>query len=325
MFTPVKQSVNPFLFVVGCPRSGTTLLTRILDAHPEIAMMHVEQHWIPRFFLKRIGVNADGTVSPELIEELFQNPKFMKIDFDQEEVRALLDGMEKITYADFVRRLFDLYGSAQKKVLVGEKTPGNALHVPVLHSLWPSSKIIHLIRDGRDVCLSVLSWKKRDQIGKRFRLWREIPVLGVAFWWRRHVLSAMEAGASLAPNLYSEIRYENIVQHAEEVCQELCSILGVDYSPRMPRFHEGKTKLENGRDAKHSWIGITPGLRDWRKDMKPEDVLLFETAAGDILENLGYQIAFSKKPREIIDQVQRYKDSFSEDAQSKTRPLPKSW
>ena len=56
---PETRGVNPYVFIVGCARSGTTLLERMVDAHPEIAITH-QWHGIPRFFEKRTGVTVRG-------------------------------------------------------------------------------------------------------------------------------------------------------------------------------------------------------------------------------------------------------------------------
>ncbi|HEY4491961.1 MAG TPA: sulfotransferase, partial [Acidobacteriota bacterium] len=190
------------------------------------------------------------------------------------------------------------------------------------HSLWPAAKIVHLVRDGRDVCLSAIQWQKSEKLKERFRVWRENPVLGAAYWWRWHVGVGRKAGATLGPALYYEIRYENLVRNPEQECRNLCEFLGIAYSERMPAFHEGKTKA--GRDAKHAWIGITPGLRDWRRDMEPRNVALFEAAAGDVLQELGYDLA-SQRDANLLNHVQPLKASFAEDAQSKIRYVPEDW
>ena len=69
------ESPNPYVFIVGCPRSGTTLLERMVNAHPEIAIIH-ESHWITRFFKKRIGVTQDGVVTPEMVSALCEYHRF---------------------------------------------------------------------------------------------------------------------------------------------------------------------------------------------------------------------------------------------------------
>jgi hypothetical protein len=64
-------SRNPFVFLVGCPRSGTTLLQTIVDAHPEIAIFH-ELWWLDTWYARRIGLTRDGLVTPELVSRLLE-------------------------------------------------------------------------------------------------------------------------------------------------------------------------------------------------------------------------------------------------------------
>ncbi len=80
---------NPFLFVVGAPRSGTTLLKRMLDAHPEIAMTP-ETWWITRFFKRRIGVTAEGWVTPEIAPRLMEDRRFPRLGLDMDAVGRLV-------------------------------------------------------------------------------------------------------------------------------------------------------------------------------------------------------------------------------------------
>jgi hypothetical protein len=70
--------VNPFAFIVGCPRSGTTLLGRMVDAHPDIAVIH-EGRFAPDWYERRRGLTADGLITPELIGSLLGHPPFKHV------------------------------------------------------------------------------------------------------------------------------------------------------------------------------------------------------------------------------------------------------
>jgi hypothetical protein len=156
-----SPSPNPYVFVVGCPRSGTTLLQRVLDAHPRLAIIN-ETGFIPQFFEQRIGLTHDGLVTPELIPSLLQYRRFPKLKINREKLLAISDFGEPVSFASFMSSVYDLYGKRRGKRLVGDKTPGYVRSIPTLHALWPEAKFVHLIRDGRDVALSSLQWKKAD-------------------------------------------------------------------------------------------------------------------------------------------------------------------
>src|SRR5687767_7290835 len=115
-----QPGLNPYLFVVGCPRSGTTLLRRMLDAHPQLAITP-ETHWIPRWLERGIGVTPEGLATPELVSRLLASPKFSRTEIGRPELEGLLQA-GPVRYADFVRGFFDLYGRVQGKPLVGDKT-----------------------------------------------------------------------------------------------------------------------------------------------------------------------------------------------------------
>src|SRR5437867_7288328 len=170
-----NQKMNPIVFIVGCPRSGTTWLQRLVDAHPRIAIVP-EVEWISRRYENREGLTPDGLVTPRLAEGLRSFGRYASLPMSQEELRDLLAQEPPISYSRFVTLLFDRCGKARGKELVGNKTVDHARNIGTLHHLWPEAKFIHLIRDGRDVCLSALSWRRADKLASRFSTWRRDPV-----------------------------------------------------------------------------------------------------------------------------------------------------
>jgi hypothetical protein len=196
---------------------------------------------------------------------------------------------EHPTYAYFVSRIFDLCAATRGKPLVGDKTPNYVRQIHVLHTLWPQTRFVHLIRDGRDVCLSVLSWKRKTaRMRELFPTWDDDPVTTAALCWERDVRQGREKGSTLAPGLYHEIRYEFLVGRPAEQTRRLCSWLGVPYEDSMLEFHRGRTRAEPGLSPKEAWLPITPGLRDWKVQMAAGEVERFEAATGPLLDELGY-------------------------------------
>jgi hypothetical protein len=285
-----KEATNPYLFIVGCPRSGTTLLRRMVDANPLIAIPGRETHWMPTCFRKRIGITADGMVTEELITWLMDYERFQFMNISQAQLEALLAAPEPLPYAAFVSRIFDIFAAQEGKALAGDKTPGYARQIPLLHALWPAARYIHLIRDGRDVCLSFLDWAKSPRVVGRRLPWTEDPVASGALFWEWHVRLGRQAGSGLEPNLYQEVRYEAMVSEPGRECAKISAFLGLPYSDRMTLADAPPAKPRPGLDAKHARLPPTPGIRDWRSEMRPEQVQRFEAFAGDLLEELGYPL-----------------------------------
>jgi hypothetical protein len=316
--------VNPYVFIVGSTRSGTTLLRRMVDAHPQIAVVH-ETHWITRYFEKRKGLTPEGFVTPELIPKLLEYRRFPKMKVGRQELERLINPDEPVSYSSFVSAIFDLYGQREGKSLVGDKTPSYVLNLPTLHGLWPTAKFVHIIRDGRDVCLSMVNWKKAHVAAGRLATWSEDPVLTTALWWKQRVRLGREDGSALGPGLYYEIRYETLVSQPATECEALCDFLGVPYDDAMLRFHEGREKADPGLDAKKAWRPTTPGLRDWRSQMTLGDIERFEAAAGELLEELGYPRAVPDPPQEKLEEATRIHRAFTQELRAKEWRLPKHW
>src|SRR3712207_893092 len=171
--------MNPYVFIVGSARSGTTRLERIVDSHPHIAIIH-QSRFIPYFFEGRRGLTPEGLVTTKLVDRLLEARGVKNLETSRELLESLVEGGEPVSYPNFVTGVFDLYGKGQGKRLVGDKTPRYVLHIPTLHALWPEAKFVHIIRDGRDVCLSILNWKKADRVLGRFSTWGEDQVTTAA-------------------------------------------------------------------------------------------------------------------------------------------------
>jgi Sulfotransferase family len=310
---------DPYLFIVGCARSGTTLVHRIVDAHPEIAITP-EMHWITRHFK-----NRNGLVASALVSELAGHKRFAQFEIPQKEFEGLLGSGEAIPYPTFLNRVFGLYGKIKNKPLVGNKTPAYIRRMLDLHALWPEAKFVHIIRDGRDVCLSVLNWKKGERTAGRYASWEEDPVSTTALWWERKVRKGREDGAALGAGLYHETLYEDLVDDPERECKRLCEFLGVPYEEAMIRFAEGKTRtdLPNVRKTpKKAWLPITSGLRNWCTEMPAKDVERFEAAAGDLLEELGYERTFSRPTPQALEHATRIRKTFSRHVQKREEHPP---
>lgn len=270
------------VFVVGCGRSGTTVLRSVLDAHPELAVAH-EARFIPRLARRRQRYElAEGFAVDRLVEDLTGNPAITEnLGMGPDDLRAALGGEPVAGYPDAVARIFGAYARRHGKQRWGDKMPGYVLQIPLLASLFPACQFVHVVRDGRDVALSSLAIEDTDD---------QLALL--ASNWRHRVSVGRRAGGQLGPDRYREVRYEGLVDDGATTVEGLCAFLGLPFDERMlavPATGSAPDRLlANPRHARlHE--PVSRGPRSWRTDMAADDLALFEAIAGPVLDELGYE------------------------------------
>jgi hypothetical protein len=272
-----------FPIVLGCVRSGTTMLRAVLDSHPELAVPPESYFVVPaleqRARYERPGeaLDLDRLLADVGAERSFPDWHLTPATLD--EVRAA----EPTTVPDAVLALYRAYAHQQGKPRAGDKTPSHLLHVDLLAASFPTARFLHIVRDGRDVVPSILGMSfGPDRFAE-----------GVLFWQRR-VEQGRAAGARLGSGRYREIKYEHLVADPEPVLRdEVCPFLGLEWSDEMLRYHERADEVIGGLRATRHVQGVrrppTTGVRDWRTALAPHDQQLFEALAGDLLDELGYE------------------------------------
>lgn len=305
-----SKSDNPFLFTCGVPRSGTTLLQRMLNNHPELAVAN-DSHFIPRALeltdksLVNLAKSGQAIpLTPALVNNLRTYHRFWRLGISDKEFDTIRE--QSNTYQQLVAGLYNCFAQHEGKRFAGEKTPDYLRRMSLLHGLFPNAKLIHLVRDGRNVALSLLQWATPTKGPGRIPLWEKSPVAVSALWWRWMVMESRTQAAAIDPAYRMEICYENLVSNADENMREVCKFLGIDFSREMIDYHKGKTEPDQGLSAKKAWLAPQAGLRDWRTKMALEQIELFEALAGDALEAFGYPLHCSSFSRQTMDTAEEY-------------------
>jgi hypothetical protein len=277
------------------------------------------------WFEKGIGLSSEGFVTPSLVPLLLSNRRlFRDIDLGitADELESWIESSGGLSWAKFISNLCNRYGQVRGKPLVGNKTPSFVRRIRTMHQLWPETKFVHIIRDGRDVFLSArVKWKDKSNF-RQFSTWNQDNVSTVALWWEWNVRLGREAGRSLPPDLYYEVRYERLVADPENECAGLCDFLGVPFEIAMLSHQENfqirrrpDGAVINARVA----LPITPGLRNWRSEMTAGELERFEAVAGTLLDELGYSRGVEHLHPENLEHALRIRSLFE------GRPLPHVW
>ncbi len=273
----------PFPFVVGCPRSGTTLLRAMLDSHPDLAVPG-ESYFVvelaPRF-VSRWWRRFDRR---RCLDAVLAHERFVQWELDDGAVRDAVAAAEPRDFAALVRVLYAAYASARGKHRYGDKTPNYVLDLPLIARLFPEARFVHVVRDGRDVALSVTEIEQ----------WGPSKIEGAAHYWVRHVEAGRRAGTALGADRYLEVRYDDLVADPELTLHEVCAFVDLPFARSMLTYPERFDDLvsSNMQPELHERLRRPPtqGLRSWREQMSRVDVAAFEAIAGDALAKFGFDV-----------------------------------
>lgn len=259
----------------------------MFDSHPQMAVPF-ESYFIPSLASKRGRYErADGVDLDSLLTDLEARHTFRRWELTKSQIHESFASAEPHDFPDAIRAVYSAYATAHGKKRYGDKTPDYVRSIPLLAELFPEARFIHIIRDGRNVTLSYMEAE-----------WGPETVAGGALFWRRRVSMGRRAGLSLGSTRYAEVRYEELVDQPETVLRNLCRFVEIDYAPEMLSYHERASELVAAakRPHRHDRLAQPPTSRgrDWRDSMAPGDVATFETLAGPLLTELGYELGVDR-------------------------------
>jgi hypothetical protein len=278
---------GPF-FIVGSDRSGTTLLRLYLTASARLAIPSESWFLIDLFaaFARTTGFEPGQVLDAAGLEQaiaiVMTHPRFRDgWHVDPDALRTRLAGEGTLTVPVFIDALYRLETSLPDGARWGDKTPEYALHIADLNRAFPQAQFIHIVRDGRDVYLSLASRRWRDRGHTPYELGR---------YWTRAVTAAGAAGAWLGPQRYLLVRYEDLVLDTRSTLERVTAFLGVEFEEAMLDAHQGAAAIVTPSESSagvHDKLSRAPRTTDvarWRESPRSLGVVL---ASGVMAEQLG--------------------------------------
>lgn len=286
------------IFIIGCVRSGTTLLRAMLTAHPRIAIPYeahafsrivsVPSPWSHRWSRAEVV----GPIGEFLAHTAV---RFWKLDVAQ--VLAELPSAASYRYGEILQAIYSAYATREGKPRWGDKTPGNSFEIHHLTAAFPDAQFVHITRDGRDVYLSL---RAVSASGERWALpWRDVTSAAKKWAWRERC--AYQAGEPLGPGRYYRLRYETLAQDPSAALREVCRFLEEPFDARMLTYYKTHGLVPaHGATRKHRLLAQPPDptrMYRWKREMAPADVRVFERLAGSALVKYGYDVSPSMRWR----------------------------
>jgi hypothetical protein len=308
-------------FIAGEMRSGTSWLRRTLTAHPQIVCGHegsffgrsYSQEEIPVYtgpvssFTRALAVSDELRIWHELAWNKWT-------DSYEEDLRNLA----RISIDYFLAKEVARTG----KRIVGDKSPQHTANLDEIHEIYPNARIIHIVRDGRDVAVSAMHhwWRlAKDRAGGFFELtpveleirdayledregflasgrsiFTEERLGQLARRWTHRVGKAQRDGTALYGERYLEIRYEDLLQDAPDTLRRVLELLRarrgdpiIERCIRAGNFERASNRQRGEEDSGSFFRKGVAG--DWRSVFTERDREIYMELAGDRLIEMGYE------------------------------------
>jgi hypothetical protein len=265
----------------------------MLDAHPAIAVPY-ESHLYNRIYpLVQDADLGPGPARERLVREILRT-RDLQHWTPRPSLAATLASIRRPGFHGIVEALLESWTAGRGKRRWGEKTPHHTFCWRTLLEGFPDLKVVHLVRDGRDVALSF----QAAPFGPKH-------VYEAAQHWVRYLTSAEEAGAALGEGAFLLVRYEDLVDAPERELRRICGFLGEEYDPAMLNYHGAHvhypTDPHNTRNLTRPVLSDTRGR--WRSGMTRREQRIFEAVAGKQLERYGYPMVVRRARLSSLERI----------------------
>jgi hypothetical protein len=258
------------------------MLRLILNSHPTLSVPFETDFLSLIPVAEELGSLSDPESQAKLLEA-FRNEPFTKKGgvVGNVDVRRLGSSIE--TFGEFIDAVFTLaLEDSDGKTRWGVKTPTYVTEIDVLNEHFPAAQIIHIVRDGRDVALSLsgLSWGSRH-IPRVARNWANMALLG------------RKIGRMLGRSRYLEIKFEELVRDTEAQVRLVCDFLNEPFDESMLSYHvNAENHMPKSSLVWHRSSVSAPDpdkAQMWKRKMTLADQIIFDEEAGPVLSLFGYE------------------------------------
>lgn len=302
-------------FLIGCPRSGSTFFNHILRDYLDMGFAN-ELQLIPKYYRK---LNSYGDLSANknlhrLIGDIYQEPYFSLFEnayskklgkHVQIRKQDIISNLPESSFAGIIYSVLKVTANEIGKTKIGNKHLIMGIYPEFLDQLFPKSKIIHLIRDGRDCALSLMRMR-----------WGHANIYASARFWAQTILRPRNYKKLQDPNRYMELRYEDFMQNP---------VVEMDRVRRFVGENEKNHKSSEELFGELRELLKPNNIYKWKYKMTQNDIAIFQYVAGNVLSECGYEIGAKSAKVNILEKwcylihnqvLREYKVRFRKDMPS---------
>lgn len=289
---------RPPIFIIGNPRSGTTLLRLLLHNHGNI-VIPPECGFAVWWYDKYNNWNEDSTRDRQLLDEFLQDlSTSRKIETWQMDFAALRDYIQEegpTNYAELIACIYLFFGRSTGKMFRrwGDKNNFHVRWIERLSALFPNASYIHIVRDGRDVACSYRALSGMH-LRSAYAPTLPIDIVSIAAEWTNNVEMSRASFSAIGWERVCEVRYEDLVTRTDVELMRICQFLDEPYDERMLRYHWHNEHEHQEPPEFLSWKQktlekpTTSEIGKYQHELTEEEIGLFEQHAGPLLQQYGY-------------------------------------
>jgi hypothetical protein len=297
---------TPFFFIIGRPRSGTTMLKSLFDAHPNIIVpieFPIIRELSYKYSKKNIWSKQDLTeffndISKTRFSEFNDTINYFELNkVNQEKLfKDLMECEGNTSFTTVIKVLYlNTFSVFPKEniLLFGDKNPIYSMYVKEIFKIFPEAKYIHLIRDYRDHALSLLKLKVY-----------QIPSIAlIAYQWKRSLRMTDKVKRKHPDNFYT-IKYEDLVLSPKPEMKKIFDFLGIafnetilNFNTKIQREFSTATNIDEFKNYHNNLINPvnTSSVNKWKTEMDKNSQMIADISVGNYAEKYGYERTFKNK------------------------------
>lgn len=284
------------IFMIGTQRSGSNLLRLMLNQLPEIAAPH------PPHILQRmtplIPGYGDLSIDKNFIQLIEDTCRLVELNpvpwhgvvldraglFRRCRERSLLSVYEAV---------YDVCAEVKGARTWCCKSLANINYVSQIEAYFGEPRYIYLYRDGRDVALSF----QKAVVGEKH-------VYSIAKEWRATQELALMIEREIEPSRFLRVSYEDLTGKPRRTAEGICNFLGVPFRESMMEFHRSD-EAKRAASSSDLWVNVTHPVMGnnsckFLRESSEQDIRIFESVTGSVLDRLGYDRIYAKKGQEMV-------------------------
>jgi hypothetical protein len=260
------------IFLAGVDRSGIGLLGELLDAHPEVAISRRTNFW--HFYHGRFGDLERAGNLERCVNQMLQYTRIQALDPQRDELLETVR-QQTPTYGRLFAALQEQHVRRLGKSRWGDKSLNSEKYAHIIFREFPNAVMVHVIRDPRDRYASQAMHRRapRGRVGSGTALWR---------WSARRA----HRNQLRHPGRYLVVRYEDLVTRPRTVLAEVCTFVGVPFTPEM--LDVGSGDVREPSRGRQPYVLTTTSIGRHERDLTPREAAFVHFAAGHWMADLGY-------------------------------------